>query len=332
MTTHTNIAIVGTEKSGKTSLTRALLKMPAEDYAPTTCASRHTLNENITLVDVPGNPKYNKTLCSSLTEADACILCISVIEDDRLLELLVILQCFKIPCMACVTSIDIEEERLHKLFKLAGFPFAPRVVILSGAEEVETLLRFPIVRGVDSGGLIAPILSVTQCAEGLLVSSVIHRGKVDAHVSELFLHPGGVAVKVLEVMRVSGRHVELLFRGEDRRLISKGMILSDDPNIGKKQLKAEIAVIGRPPNGVKSGFVGVVNWLNMQTPMKIEIDTKIDKDTGDDVKTEVEPLVLNAGDHARVTLTSQGPPVAIFGRFLIRNDNVVIAVGYASET
>ena len=304
MTSNTVIAIVGTEMSGKTLLTNLLMNLPYQEYTPTTSVARHSFNEKITLLDVPGNSKYNKTLCASLTEADACILCVSPDTSDRTLELLIILQTFQIPCLCCVTPLEVSEERIRKLFTQAGFTFIPRLIGRDKLTEVPELFKFPIKRDVNPGPLVAAIVAVSQCPEGLLVKSSIHTGALLDSLSELFLHPGGVAVKVLKVASVAGRHLEVIFSGEDRRLISKGMILADSPDISSKQFKAEIVIIGRAPNGIKSGFVGVVNWLNMQTPMKLEIESKIDKTTGYDWKSQDEPHCLHAGDHAKISLTS----------------------------
>jgi translation elongation factor EF-1alpha len=172
------------------------------------------------------------------------------------------------------------------------------------------------------------VLAFEDTDLGVSARGKILRGRLSTD-DKVFIHPVGVEVQIKKSKCSGMRDIDLMFDSNVQSLISKGIILSNDASLSKQRFEAEIVIVGQTPNGVRPGFVGVATWLNMQVPMKIEKIVRMrDRLTGCDLP-ELGSDILNIGDSAVVVLVSQKGTAPLFGRFVIRNDNVVIAAGYA---
>jgi translation elongation factor EF-1alpha len=306
--------------------------------------------KSIHAITTPGRRKFWKWSDFALSEADVAVVVVKggarTVSIEALLEPL-----FLTLGHGCDNAFVVINE-MHECSNICGTEshirrdisriFGPTVdripiqtVDISSSESIRSLFdRLAEVQAIENlgtAGVFVSITSIFQREGFVIVEGKIRSGKINKG-DELFLMPSGLSLRADSLRRSdgdesnvasSGELVALKFTGICKSHIAAGMILVSDPSMGRstRLVKVELSFVNNKLP-IRSGFSPMITFMACHVHGKIMSMEKEPAEIGDKTMAvlSLQKTVLTAPFSVECGIKG-------LGRLILRQENVVIAVG-----
>lgn len=301
-------------------------------------------------ITTPGRRKFWKWSDFALSEADVAVVVVkggaSTVSIEALLEPLflalghgcdntfVVINAMPESSNICATESLVRRD-ISRIFgpKVDRVPI--QTVDISSSESVRSLFDrladFQATENLTTAGVFASITNIFQREGFVIVEGKVRSGKINKG-DELFLMPSGLSLRAESIRRFdgdeavvvsSGELVALKFTGICKSHIAAGMILVSDPSMGRptRLVNVELSLVNNKLP-IRAGFSPMITFMACHVHGKI-------------ISMEKEPAEM--GDKTMAVLSLQKTvftaPFSVdcgikgLGRLILRQENVVIAVG-----
>ena len=320
--------------------------------------SHHVISSSsgsVHVIAVPGRRKFWKWSDFALSEADVAVIVVKSgtnnVNIEEFLEPLFLslgLGCENVLVVINASGANSVENNateviikrdISRVFGSIVDRVPIQTVDVSSAESVRSLFdrlaEYKGQQGSNKSEVFIPITSIFQREGFVIVEGKVLCGRVTKG-DELFLMPSGLSLRVESIQLpngidsengTAGALVALKFSGISKAHIATGMILVSDPSVGRptRLLRVELSFVNnRFP--IRSGFSPMISFMSSHVHGKIASMEKDPAEIGDNTIG-----VLSLQKTVFTAPYSAAGEIQGLGRLVLRQENVVIAVGVVRD-